>query len=381
MRGPWRVAALAALTLAWRAPPAVRALFRGGDGPVESGPPPAPMRRDEADDCASCHADIASEWRASAHAHAWDDPIFQASYTREPDAFCRHCHAPRMRAGNATPDARARREGVSCAVCHVRAGQVLNPRRTLADATPRDHAHAFTLAPVLGESAFCGGCHQFDFPSRRDARGAVTHAGEPMQDTLGEWSRSDLARRGETCASCHMPLRRNALGAVYRSHDFSVMRDPGRLRAALRVRVTARASRAETAVSLRLEGGVIGHAFPTGDLFREGEVRAWVEGAPATLRTQTLSRRYGATVHGRRTEVADTRVPAPGGGPAREVTLRLPALPAGTEVRWAVDHLRMSPVLATRLGVGDAQNRTPVIRGVVYVPGAPSGDARTTAPP
>jgi hypothetical protein len=89
-----------------------------------------------------------------------------------------------------------------------------------------------------------------------------------------------------------MPLRRNALGAVYRSHDFSVMRDPGRLRAALRVRVTARASRAETAVSLRLEGGVIGHAFPTGDLFREGEVRAWVEGAPATLRTQTLSRRY-----------------------------------------------------------------------------------------
>ena len=37
--------------------------------------------------------------------------------------------------------------------------------------------------------------------------------------------------------------------------------------------------------------------------------------------------------------------------------------------------------LATRLGVGDAQNRTPVIRGVVYVPGAPSGEARTTAPP
>jgi hypothetical protein len=134
-------------------------------------------------------------------------------------------------------------------------------------------------------------------------------------------------------------------------------------------------------VALRLEGAVIGHAFPTGDLFREAVVRAWVEGAPATLRTQTLSRRYGATVHGRRTEVADSRVPAPGDGPAREVTLRLPALPAGAEIHWAVDHLRMSPVLATRLGINDARNRTPVARGVAYVLGAPSGDARTTPPP
>lgn len=381
MRGRWRLAALAALTLAWRAPPAVRAMFRGGDGPVEVGPPPAPMRGDEADDCAACHADIASEWRASAHAHAWDDPIFQASYAREPDAFCRHCHAPRMRAGDVTPDARARREGVSCAVCHVREGRVRNPRRSDADATPRAHAHAFAPAPALSESAFCGGCHQFDFPSRRDVRGAAGHSGEAMQDTLGEWSRSASARRGETCASCHMPLRRNARGAVYRSHDFSVMRDPSRLRAALRVEVSARPHPSETLVAMRIEGAVIGHAFPTGDLFREAEVRAWVEGAPATLRAQTLSRHYGATAHGRRTELADTRVPAPADGPAREITLRLPALPAGAEIHWAVDHLRMSPTLATRLGVTDAQNRSPVLRGAVYVPGAPRGDARTTPPP
>lgn len=356
-------------------------MFRGGEGPVEVGPPPAPMGRDEADDCARCHADIAAEWRASSHARSWSDPIFQASYAREPDPFCRHCHAPRMRAGDPTPDARARREGVSCAVCHVRAGQVLNPRRTPGDAAPRSPAHAFTLAPLLGESAFCGGCHQFDFPTGRGVRGAARPSGEPMQDTLGEWSRGASARRGETCAACHMPLRRSASGAEYRSHDFSVMRDPARLAAALRVQVTARAAGGETAVTLRLEGDRIGHAFPTGDLFREAEVRAWVEGAPATLRAVSLARRYGATSHGRRTEVADTRVPAPGDGAARALTLRLPALPAGAEVRWAVDHLRMSPALAARLGVDDAANRTPVQRGRVYVPGAPSGDARTVAPP
>lgn len=356
-------------------------MFPGGDGPVHTGPPPEGTRRDEAEDCATCHADIASEWRASAHAHSWDDPIFQASYAREPDAFCRHCHAPRMRAGARSPDARARREGVSCAVCHVRDGAVLNHRRSLGDAAPRERPHAFRLAPALGESAFCGGCHQFDFPRSRDLRGAAGRSGEPMQDTLGEWSRSASATRGETCASCHMPLRRNARGAVYRSHDFAILRDPERLAGSISVAAGARAARGETVVTLRIEGATLGHAFPTGDLFREAEVRAWVEGAPHTLRTVSLARRYTAADHGRRTERADTRVPAPGDGPARTVQLHLPALPAGQALRWAVDHLRMSPGLALRLGVDDARNRTPVRRGVVYVLGAPSGEARTIPPP
>ncbi|MFO0626129.1 MAG: hypothetical protein U0325_10975 [Polyangiales bacterium] len=46
-----------------------------------------------------------------------------------------------------------------------------------------------------------------------------------------------------------------------------------------------------------------------------------------------------------------------------------------------MDHLRMSPRFAVRLGVDDARNRTPVRDGTAYVPGAPSGDARTTPPP
>ena len=46
--------------------------------------------------CADCHAEIAAEWAASTHAHAWVDPQFQAELHKDPEIgwICLNCHTP-----------------------------------------------------------------------------------------------------------------------------------------------------------------------------------------------------------------------------------------------------------------------------------------------
>src|ERR1700727_480519 len=57
-------------------------------GPVASG------RAERNATCEGCHAEIAAEWRASMHHHAFDDPQFARPLAIEPLPFCRGCHAP-----------------------------------------------------------------------------------------------------------------------------------------------------------------------------------------------------------------------------------------------------------------------------------------------
>ena len=54
--------------------------------------------------------------------------------------------------------------------------------------------------PLLGTAAFCGGCHQFNFPEHR-SNGRLAFTSEPMQDTLEEWRRHG---GDQTCQGCHM---------------------------------------------------------------------------------------------------------------------------------------------------------------------------------
>lgn len=349
------VAAAVPFALAQRRPPA---LFHGGAAPVVTGPAPAPLRGLDADDCAACHAAIAAEWRASLHARSWRDDLFRRSYAQEPDAFCRNCHAPLMAIGAAEPDARAAREGVSCAVCHVRDGHVLGTGGGRGDAPPSPDPHPLAVRPELATSAFCAGCHQFDFPAVPHA--GATPSGEPMQDTFGEWSRSDAAARGEGCQHCHMPWRTDAQGRRYRSHAFPGM-TPDLLSRAVRVEVRATRERGGVTVRAALRPGAIGHAFPTGDLFRQAELTAWIDGDETTQRVARFTRSYSMR-SARRHQSADSRVPPPRGDAAREVTL---TLPAGPRVRWTLDHLRMPTEHALRQGVPVDRNRTRVLDGYV----------------
>ena len=368
-------------------------LFHRGAAPV--GPSRAPrVAGTDTAACPDCHVEIAREWQDSQHARAWRDDVFQAAYAIEPMAFCRNCHAPSMARGARTPDARAAEAGVSCEVCHVRGGRVLGTGNGRGDAPGRSAPHEVLPVRAFSESAYCAGCHQFDFPGDRAPGRPRFATDEPMQDTFAEWSMSSAATRGVQCQGCHMPMRATADGRAYRSHGFPGSGDRTLLERA--VRVTVNASREGTAAIVRAQviADDTGHSFPTGDLFRRAELRVWVGGAEDRAQLHGFAREFadvlergpaGASVFVRRQQ-ADTRVPPPGLGAARTITFRFdgPA-PVGTPLRiwWRLEHLLMPSPLAASQGFGPARNRTTIAEGSVDLAGtlAPSVQRADVSPP
>jgi hypothetical protein len=94
-----------------------------------------------------------------------------------------------------------------------------------------------------------------------------------MQATLREHEQSNS--RTVPCASCHMPLVGTG-AAKHRSHAFPGGHEPELVKGALRVRAERRAA---DRVVLVLQAERVGHAFPTGDLFRRLEVSAEAVGS------------------------------------------------------------------------------------------------------
>lgn len=245
------------------------------------------------DDCARCHARIAREHAGSLHARAASDPLFLREVERVPDrAFCDGCHGV-----DREPP------GIGCTSCHGDGDAIVSSRSS--GRAP----HAVEVDPSIGTDALCADCHQFDFPHR---------PGERLQRTIDEAASLGEARR--PCAACHLP------------HDPSV--DDARLSRALDVSVRARRVGARVRVRFTLRAGDVGHAVPTGDLYRNLEVRAWPVGAPARGRSVTLSRRFENAALGPH-EVEDVRVPPTG---ARTVTLELPS---SSRVAWSIDWLAL----------------------------------------
>lgn len=121
--------------------------------------------------------------------------------------------------------------------------------------------------PVLRDARLdgttaCSACHEFEFPDRSARR-----TPELMQSTVTEHAQS--AQRDQACANCHMPLTGHA-AAPHRSHAFLGGHDAALVKSA--VDVSAR--RSDDGVRVTLTPRELGHAFPTGDLFRRLEVSA-----------------------------------------------------------------------------------------------------------
>jgi hypothetical protein len=343
------------------------ALFPAAGGPVETGAVPRGLTSMQPADCATCHVEIAAEWAGSAHARSWTDAVFQAEYQLSAAPFCRGCHAPliataawanvsqAVRAGRAPtatsppPDrelyALAQR-GVDCAVCHVREGRVLGPRgHGEAD-------HASRRDSQLATSAFCGGCHQFNFPAPAAGGKLRYHPELAQQNTLVEWKQSRHADR--SCQRCHMPVVQPAAAGVkpHRSHAFRVFDDPALLARAVKVTATARRRGASIAVTVTLSPGEIGHAFPTGDMFRRAVLTV---SSGEVTRQQVLRRIFGPTLTADERghllgEIEDTRVPP--GRPAR-LRFDLPVAPTGevNAIEWTLDLYRLDPEDAARRGL------------------------------
>ncbi|MGN6103850.1 MAG: multiheme c-type cytochrome [Kofleriaceae bacterium] len=353
--------------LAFPRPEPPAALFTAHGGPVTPGELPEGLSGTAPGDCAPCHAEIAAEWAGSAHARSWTDPIFQAEYQLSREAFCRRCHAPLLPEApglatadstDASPEALAAR-GIDCAVCHVRAGHVLGVHGRGAG------EHAAMRDARLATGAFCGGCHQFDFRAAEPGERLRYHPGQPLQDTLAEWSRSSYA--DQPCQHCHMPLA-GPPGRQHRSHAFRTLDDPDVMARA--VRVTARAERRGGTIraTFELAPGEIGHGFPTGDMFRRAVLTV---SAGAARRRKVLRRYFAQTVtpDGRGHllgQVDDTRVPPPGAGPSPRFDFELDD-PRAAEVTWSLELFRLDPDEARRRGLDVAALGIPVRSGQIAV--------------
>lgn len=273
----------------------------------------------EGERCGRCHAQITAEWAESQH-HTSNDATFRASLGREATPeFCRGCHAP----FDAPSVTEAASVGLSCSSCHgdVRLGPIGHPH------PPRPDASAL--------NATCGQCHEFAFPGLR-------RQPEKLQLTVSEHAASSYA--GTACVSCHMPrvAGQRESERAHASHAFGEARSEGELRAALAVdsdRV------APTRVRVVLRSLQVGHAFPTGDLYRRLRIEAEVVGPDYAVLAhieRALARHFGdvsaARDHLERVALVDDRVLP---DVPTVVELDLGATAYGRPVTWRVRYERV----------------------------------------
>ncbi len=307
--------------------------------PPQAMPHPAPQGRsgDPAArnaECEGCHAEVAEEWRSSLHAEAFTGREFSHAFRREPLPFCRGCHAPEA---GPRPDPEGEALGVACVTCHLVDDDVVLAGPRGPEAPAEEPPHPLRREASFASPAACGGCHEFEFP---DARAEP----EFMQTTLAEHRRSTQADR--SCAECHMLPRADG----GRSHAFPGSRDGAWMRSVVRVEAS-RAAPGEVVLTLDLDRDAVGHALPTGDLFRRISVEAIStrRAIRPTVVRRILARHWG-TLPGAggadaltRTELSDDRLGV--GERPRVVRLTLDPRDSELPVRWRVRYERVESLL------------------------------------
>ncbi len=314
-------------------------------------------------DCLGCHASIAAEWAGSQHRASFSDEAFQRAYAIEPLGFCRGCHAPTASA-KAMPDAIAVDTGVGCTSCHVIDGALH------ASPGDGDGPHALVRSAAFASPDACARCHAFDFPDT-----ALRTAPEPMQLTLAEHASSRFA--DVACSTCHMPWTGDA-DAPHRSHRFDASRDPSMVRAAV---VVAGTRTSPTTVQVALAPGIVGHAFPTGDLLRRVAVVVQPLGARATRpQVRYLARHFdrvqdvpGIFV---RKAVTDDRVGV--GEGARVIEL---AVPAAEPIAWWVVYERVGHPRGRDERAAFVEGRIAIAGGILPAPPAAAAQHLERAAP
>lgn len=294
----------------------VAGLFPRGLAPVDVGTT-APGDKDAAA-CATCHAGITEEWAASQHGRAWTDGIFQREYRNQPLDWCVRCHAP-LATGDAESVDDVAAQGVNCAVCHLRDGEMLAAKQR--EGSP----HATRVVEGMQTAEYCAGCHEFNFPvvdGDKQVRGYTAH---PMQHTVAEFHAGARADQPGECLGCHgnTPYRHRLPGA----------HADGVLQHAVGMALCRRGQGLE--VALTNQGA--GHAVPTGDLHRHMILRAWRSSAPERLFEARIGRLFDAAEDGGKVVSEDTSI-RPGERRTWDVPLRslggAGAEPINVELRY-----------------------------------------------
>jgi ribosomal protein S14/ribosomal protein L40E len=163
--------------------------------------------------CRECHQNIYAQWEKSMHAHATNDPIFEASYAQAyvktggaAKKICLRCHAPTtMHTGDYEQKLDITHEGVTCDFCHsvidvnlsnLQDPFISNPVTTgpIADRGVDCPFHLRKRPDPTTTSEFCAGCHEYT--------GAD---GVSLMETYTEWKESPYAKQRIQCHDCHTP--------------------------------------------------------------------------------------------------------------------------------------------------------------------------------
>lgn len=320
-------------------------------------------------ECGACHEVAYKNWASSRHRVAFTNELYHESHAREPSAWCLNCHAPFLRSGDNVLDAKRRvqsEDGVSCNVCHVRNNRVVVARLPAIRGTSA--AHDYWVEPGLAESRFCESCHEFPFPSADSHATAGNHmrfSDLLMQSTYSEWLASGFNKT--TCQGCHLFSRSNA------SHRFPGGHDTQMLNQALKIE--GRRNH-DGRLSLQVFSLGIGHAFPTGDLFRTLKLALYNKSkfvAELTFGKEFQNQRLGADELHRPNKFLsrDTTIPAPLKGEFVSVKDQLVDRPAGsTQVTYELrlEYLHPHNALVSRLP--ESVTSTVIRRGKLQIKAA-----------
>jgi hypothetical protein len=172
----------------------------------------------KAKDCASCHQSHYAEWKISTHAHAWTDLQFQAELKKESSPYlCINCHIPLenqqenlvvgledgdvykpIKKKNPAFDSTFQKEGISCATCHVRNGEIIGSIGS------KLAPHKVRKDPEFLNETLCISCH--------NASAVVTPELVCTFETGDEWKAGPYFGK-KNCISCHMDTLTRSLVA------------------------------------------------------------------------------------------------------------------------------------------------------------------------
>ena len=266
-------------------------LFPADRSPIPVQEVPAPLPSLSAQACNACHSEIHDQWAASGHARASTNPTYLASRAAlgEPP-LCDDCHLPlevqrpRLVRGpgggrviNPSYDPTLMLEGVTCAACHVRDGEIVGPRALAVGQAP----HPVRATRAISTPEACAACHQVN----------LHEDGPGFMDTLAEWERSPFGQAGVSCQQCHMPRVSGVIAgsryAAFASHAWTGNKSSDALARALTLQVTLRSPEIQRGESLRATATLMntgaGHSVPTGDPSHKLELSFTVEDAAGEL--------------------------------------------------------------------------------------------------
>lgn len=167
----------------------------------------SPKAINSAELCGDCHRPTFQTWRASSHAHAMDNQVFQDVLHLAVDSLgatvrgtCFSCHAPMAsETGDFNLQQKVSWEGVTCDYCHsIREVSMAGPnpvaelKFSLIKGGPWEEtyprAHGSIFSEVYTSSRLCATCHEYQ-----------NALGFPVLSTYSEWKESRYAKEGLQC--------------------------------------------------------------------------------------------------------------------------------------------------------------------------------------